>query len=95
VPDPRIVVLIAPGDLPSIDELLRRPIRHKYAACRGIGSGAFIVERARASAAAKTVCSVCPVRRECLAFALEDPQLQGVWGGTTARERAAMRRASA
>jgi WhiB family transcriptional regulator, redox-sensing transcriptional regulator len=38
-------------------------------------------------AEAKAVCAGCPVRRECLAFALGTEQVHGIWGGTTARER--------
>ena len=37
-------------------------------------------------AAAKGVCAVCPVRAECLAFALDALPL-GIAGGTTAAER--------
>ncbi len=38
-------------------------------------------------AAAKALCAACPVRRQCLAFALATSQLHGVWGGTTEDER--------
>lgn len=44
---------------------------------------------------AKSICKHCPVRKECLEFALEDDAKRsfdysvifGVWGGMTARER--------
>lgn len=42
--------------------------------------------------AARDVCLGCPVRRECLEFALETNQEAGVWGGTTEDERRLMRR---
>jgi WhiB family redox-sensing transcriptional regulator len=38
-------------------------------------------------AQAKAICSACPVRRDCLAFALATPQAQGVWGGMSEHER--------
>ena len=38
-------------------------------------------------AEAKAVCAGCPVRRECLAFALRTHQTDGVWGGLSERER--------
>ena len=43
--------------------------------------------------AAKTICRRCTVRAECLAEALGDPGLVGVWGGTTERDRRVLRRA--
>lgn len=43
-------------------------------------------------AQAKDVCACCPVRRECLEFALESGQKFGVWGGTTEDERRTLRR---
>ena len=41
---------------------------------------------------AKAICATCRVRRECLAFALRTEQVHGIWGGTTAHERTAVRR---
>ena len=62
-------------------------------ACRGSGIGAYFPQSGAASAAsaAKAVCAVCTVRGECLAYALADLQLQGVWGGTTEPERRSLR----
>ena len=37
-------------------------------------------------AQAKQVCARCPVRPQCLAFALRTHQAHGVWGGLTAQE---------
>ena len=42
------------------------------------------------AAAAKQVCARCPARAPCLAFALDHPQAEGIWGGTTGPERRAM-----
>ncbi|WTJ01515.1 WhiB family transcriptional regulator (plasmid) [Streptomyces sp. NBC_00015] len=41
---------------------------------------------------AKAVCNQCPVRAECLAYALDQRIEFGVWGGKTERERRAMLR---
>lgn len=41
----------------------------------------------------KAVCRRCAVREECLQYALADEDLEGVWGGTSTRERREYRRA--
>jgi WhiB family redox-sensing transcriptional regulator len=46
-------------------------------------------------AKAQALCEICPVRQECLEVALVDPDLVGLWGGTTELERRGMRRAVA
>ncbi|MEU5999993.1 WhiB family transcriptional regulator [Streptomyces sp. NPDC047197] len=46
----------------------------------------------REELAAKRVCLRCPVLRPCLTWALDSGQAYGVWGGTSAEERAALRR---
>ena len=43
--------------------------------------------------AAKEICAECPVRAECLEFALATNQEAGVWGGTTEEERRKLRKA--
>jgi WhiB family redox-sensing transcriptional regulator len=39
---------------------------------------------------AKEVCADCPVRLRCFDYALT-ANMQGIWGGTTAEERATLR----
>ncbi|HEU0130825.1 MAG TPA: WhiB family transcriptional regulator [Mycobacteriales bacterium] len=51
----------------------------------------FPVRDVDSTRAAKAVCSRCSVQGECLDFALADPALKGIWGGTTADERRKMR----
>ncbi|MFI6950292.1 WhiB family transcriptional regulator [Streptomyces sp. NPDC050422] len=43
---------------------------------------------------AKAVCHGCPVREECLRWALENGQDAGVWGGLGEAERRALKRRS-
>jgi WhiB family redox-sensing transcriptional regulator len=41
---------------------------------------------------AKAICAGCPVADDCLAFAIETRQPDGIWGGMTPKERARVRR---
>lgn len=41
---------------------------------------------------ARKICLQCPVRAECLKFALRNREPCGVWGGFTTREREAILR---
>jgi len=41
---------------------------------------------------AKSVCAACPVKVECLEFALATNQDSGIWGGLCEEERRAIRR---
>jgi WhiB family redox-sensing transcriptional regulator len=38
------------------------------------------------------ICAGCPVRIQCLDFALTHDQTHGIWGGTTAEDRQRDRR---
>jgi WhiB family redox-sensing transcriptional regulator len=41
---------------------------------------------------AKAICATCPVASECLTWAIETNQSEGIWGGHTSKERRAIRR---
>ena len=41
---------------------------------------------------AKMICSTCPVRTECLDYALANGEYHGIWGGSSERQRQRMRR---
>ncbi len=61
------------------------------ALCAQVGGDLWHPDKGRSAAPAKRICEKCPVRRDCLNYALETPVLDGVWGGKTPRERARMR----
>ncbi|KII00545.1 transcription factor WhiB [Streptomonospora alba] len=41
---------------------------------------------------AKEICAQCPVRTECLDYAISRPEKYGTWGGLNEDERASERR---
>lgn len=66
---------------------------HDEAVCREVDDpDLFFPERGRSSSVAKALCADCPVLDRCLAFALENADVAGVWGGTTPVERRQMKR---
>ncbi len=63
-------------------------------ACRNAGVNMF-PSGPRGRTAAKHVCAVCPVIEECRAWAMnQSTRLDGIWGGTTQRERRRYRKAN-
>ena len=72
----------------------------KDAACSGMDTNLFFEEattneqRAEAAAkreAARAICNACPVKQQCLEFALENDIRYGMFGGLTYRNRLAIR----
>ncbi len=59
------------------------------AACRDTDLAVFFgtVRDADSVDEAKQFCQRCPVRDDCLDYALATNQTDGIWGGTTGRER--------
>lgn len=73
------------------------------AACRGEDPALFFApsyfekrgEKESREAVAKAICARCPVRMECLDFALDTQETHGVWGGCNEMERRRLLRARA
>ncbi len=67
---------------------------YEEAACASHPAEVFFpsIDAPSAANAAKAICETCPVREECLSFALETAQADGVWGGMDAGERRRLRR---
>jgi WhiB family redox-sensing transcriptional regulator len=61
--------------------------------CRGEASDIFFPDegnaanRRRQENAAKRICRDCPVLQQCRDHALRTPELHGIWGAMTAKER--------
>jgi WhiB family redox-sensing transcriptional regulator len=65
------------------------------AACRGEDAPVFFApnhfetkpEKDRREQAAKSICARCPVRVECLDYAIRTREPHGIWGGLNELER--------
>lgn len=62
------------------------------ALCREVDADGFFVEKGGSTVAIKRICKACPVKQECLEYAFDNDERYGVWGGTSERERARMKR---
>lgn len=58
--------------------------------CRTVDPETFFPLPTEPADMALALCNACPVQAECLRTALEAGDCEGVWGGTTPRERRAM-----
>lgn len=65
-------------------------IHLELGACHDVDPAVFHPDPDDENAAefAKSVCACCVIRLDCLVLALHTPDLDGVWGGLTAVERA-------
>ena len=64
------------------------------AACRGLDPDLFFPERGDSFTArnAQAVCATCPVAEQCLEFAIEVGETEGIWGGLSGRQMRQERR---
>jgi WhiB family redox-sensing transcriptional regulator len=72
----------------------------EQASCREAGIDLFFPIGSTGPAAdetrrARQICAGCPVRQECLAYALTSGQQYGIWGGRDEQERRLLRRRGA
>jgi WhiB family redox-sensing transcriptional regulator len=61
--------------------------------CRGADTREFFPSNGLGVEAAQQICRACPVKQECLEYALQNHIEQGVWGGASERERRRILRA--
>lgn len=55
--------------------------------CSQVDNDIFFPEKGGSSREAKAICATCPVRAECLTYALDNDERFGIWGGLSERER--------
>ena len=84
-------LMLSTGPMPSLQELLGRPVWQKDAACRGEGVAQFFPPEGTSLIRARRICNSCSVSEQCLKYAIERPSLKGVWAGTSERRRRRLR----
>jgi WhiB family redox-sensing transcriptional regulator len=62
------------------------------ASCAQIGCDDDLWFQPGPNPVADRVCAECPIRAECLAYAVAIPSLEGVWAGTSFKQRQRLRR---
>lgn len=65
------------------------------AACAHIGTEQWFPAKGAPSRPAKKICAACPVREQCLAYALENNIHDGIYGGLSPVERRRLRKDAA
>jgi WhiB family redox-sensing transcriptional regulator len=63
----------------------------QHAECRGMDPEFFYPERGEDVDAIKAVCATCPVRAQCLEYAITHREMHGIWGGLSERQRRRIR----
>ena len=64
----------------------------QQAACRGTETEIFYPVTSDEEAEALSICATCPVRAQCLDYAIRNRETYGIWGGTTPEQRRRIRR---
>jgi WhiB family redox-sensing transcriptional regulator len=81
--------------MPDVDVDVRNLPKHamppdrwqERAACYGLDPEVFFPTTEEEAGLALSYCGVCRVRELCLAWAVQNGERYGVWGGTTEQQR--------
>ncbi len=65
---------------------------YERALCPQTDPDAFFPEKGGSTREAKKICLGCPVRDQCLKWALDNDERFGIWGGLSERERRRLKR---
>jgi WhiB family transcriptional regulator, redox-sensing transcriptional regulator len=76
---------------PDADDLSHGEGWRMYALCAETDPEAFFPDKGGSTREAKLVCRGCPVRGDCLEYALANEERFGIWGGLSERERRRVR----
>lgn len=79
-------------NLDLVRTLIERPEWMADANCRGTNVTVFFPGENTPVTAAREMCRRCDVQAECLAYAINNNERHGVWGGRSERQRRTLRR---
>lgn len=65
---------------------------YERALCPQTDPDAFFPEKGGSTKEAKKICLGCPVKQQCLQWALDNDERFGIWGGLSERERRRLHR---
>ncbi|KKF02930.1 hypothetical protein WN67_06090 [Mycolicibacterium obuense] len=65
---------------------------YERALCPQTDPDAFFPEKGGSTKEAKKICLGCPVKQQCLQWALDNDERFGIWGGLSERERRRLKR---
>ena len=77
---------------PALEALAEDQNWRAFAKCANTDPELWFAVGAVEHKTAKRMCRSCPVRRDCLNYAMDSPVDHGIWGGLTERERRRIRR---
>lgn len=80
-----------PTSLSEYDAFFTEPWR-KEALCIDQPASLFFPESSQSNLQGKRICEMCPVRLDCLSYAVTTYQEFGIWGGTVGKERGTIRK---
>lgn len=66
---------------------VRQPWWERGSCRRGNNAEAFFPEKGKSNHDAKIICGSCPVKIECLNYAIRRREPYGIWGGKSPHER--------
>ena len=89
-----------PDRFDEVFEALTAPINEErpwmvFGACREADPDMFFPTNKEQTQAALGICATCPVRHDCLEYALAARERFGVWGGKTEKQRKMLLRRTA
>lgn len=99
IPEETVIFHRPPGKAPQArhnslaeyDAVFTEPWR-KEALCIDQPAALFFPESSQSNLQGKRICEMCPVRLECLEYAVATFQEFGIWGGTVGKERGQIRK---